>query len=79
MSTADTYSWPQVPGAAGYRIEVRRNGRPIYTATTTEPELTLPPQLHLAPGRYTWSTTPVAKHRPAAPARPVVEEVFTVS
>ena len=76
---ARTYTWPAVPGARAYRIELARDGRLIYTATTDSPSLELPATIHLAPGRYTWTATPELKQqRPGSAARPIVEETFQV-
>ena len=71
------YSWPKVPAAAGYGAELRRGEQVVYSATLSAPVVALPPGLHLAPGRYTWSVTPIYAGSGSA-ARPVVEETFVV-
>lgn len=80
VQVARTYTWPLVPGAETYRIEIRRGAQSIYQATTRNPALALPAGLYLIPGRYTWTATPhFANPSRSAPDRPVVEETFQVS
>jgi len=73
---ATEYTWPAVPGARGYRVALVRDGRLAYEATSPTSSMALPASLRLAPGRYTWSATPISET--GAPARPVVEETFQV-
>jgi hypothetical protein len=48
-------------------------------ATTRRQALQLPAELHLHPGRYTWTATPQSNHAALRPAaRPVIEETFRV-
>ena len=77
---ARKYAWPAVPGARAYTVLIRRGQSPIYTATTSSSTYTLPTAFHFAPGRYTWSATPIrGGHTDGLPTRPVVEVTFTVS
>jgi hypothetical protein len=76
---ARTYTWPAVPGAEAYQIKIMRGQRQVYEATTRKPALQLPAELHLQPGRYTWTATPLLNKSSLNPtARPVIEETFQV-
>jgi hypothetical protein len=76
---ARTYTWPAVPGADSYQIKIMRGQRPVFEATTRKPALQLPAELHLHPGRYTWTATPQLNNASLSPtARPVIEETFRV-
>jgi len=76
--TARAYSWPKVPTASGYAVELRRGGRVVYSATLRTPAVALPPGLRLAPGRYSWSVTPIREAGSRSAPRPVLEETFIV-
>lgn len=65
-SAARTFSWAPVSGATAYRVEFFRGDARIYSAATTEPQLTLPPSWsfegrkeRLVPGAYRWYVWPV--------------------
>ncbi len=77
---ARSYTWPVVPGADFYEIEIVRDGRNVYEATTRATTLRLPAELALPAGRYTLSATPRSNgsSREQA-ARPVVEATFQVA
>jgi hypothetical protein len=58
--------WPQVEGAAAYRVELFRGGVRIYGGTTRETRLELPyswryegRRRELAPGAYSWLVYPL--------------------
>lgn len=77
---ARSYTWPVVPGADFYEIEIVRDGRNVYGATTRATTLRLPAELALPAGRYTLSATPRSNGSSREPAaRPVVEATFQVT
>lgn len=44
--------WTPIPAASGYAVELRdREGRPVWTGTSTVPELRVPEEAALMPGR----------------------------
>jgi hypothetical protein len=72
-------TWPAVPGTHGYSVALAQDGLVVYRATTLDTTLRLPADLHLTPGRYTWTVTPQPDHPTSGqPSRPLVETTFTV-
>jgi hypothetical protein len=72
------YRWPRVPGAVSYRVELLTKGRVLLVTTTKTPTFPFPSTLHLDPGRYTLSATPVREQADPRIARPVMETSFDV-
>ena len=58
--------WPAVAKASAYAVEITRNGKSIYSATTSVPHIRVPGRwrrdgrtMTLAPGTYRWSVWPI--------------------
>ena len=64
--SARNFAWAPVQGASEYDVEIRRNGKVLYAATTSVPHVKVPAQwergrrkLTLSPGAYQWYVWPI--------------------
>jgi len=72
-AAARTYRWPSVLDASSYELRLLKGTEEVYRVTTTAPTTDLPANLHLAPGRYTWTVTPNLNNTLSNAPAPIIE------